>query len=321
MARNTRRTAGFTLIKLLVVVSIIALLIAILLPSMSRARRQARGTVCLARCQQLCVGMTMYVAEYDVYPPHQVFLNTIDPDTGSKKRVRWFNAMAALLNTDEKDTHKVQSCPSVSDWRVGRNNSYGYNYKCIGSYRGNRCTDNPYYPFERFPVKTLRCPTKTIAFADTDGTGWLHDHNNDYEGDNWKDPLGIGNHGYVLDPTFLPIWSDQTWSGPPDAPEFESHAWHDWRTYLSERHLRRSSVIFCDGHGESISPRVACRDNAMWNGLGMDPMRLLDNETHDADPSHTGHPLYAQDPHMTTRRVHGGAQEQELARRYAELGL
>ncbi|MCK4659483.1 MAG: type II secretion system protein [Phycisphaerae bacterium] len=313
---------GFTLVELLVVISIIALLISVLLPSLSKARKQTQAVKCLSRCHQLGVGMTLYLVEYDVYPPHQVFLERIDPETGKKKRVRWFNAMANLLNTNEKDTDRVQSCPSVPNWVVGRNNSYGYNYKYIGSYRGNMCTENPFYPFERFPVKNLRCPTKTIAFADTDGTGWLHDHNNDFEGDNWKDPLGIGNHGYVLDPTFIPVWSDQTWSGPPDDPEYESYAWHDWRTYLSERHLGRSAAVFCDGHGEMVDPRVAYWDNSMWNGLGVDPMRILsDSETHDADPTHTHHPLYDMDPHDTTRRAPSSTQNQQLPMRYPELGL
>ncbi len=306
---------GFTLVELLVVVGIIALLVSILLPSMSKARKQGQAVVCLARCRALGVGMTMYVSEYGMYPPHQVFLDQIDPETDQAKRVRWFNAMAALLDTDEKDTREVQSCPTVHDWKVGRNNSYGYNYKYIGSTRGSTSTANPFHPFERFPVKHLRCPTKTIAFADADGTGWLHEHENEWEGDNWKDPLALGNHGYVLDPTFVPIWSDQTWSGPPDNPEFESYAWRDWRTYLSERHLGRSSAVFCDGHGELIGPRVAYRDNSMWNGLGVDPGLQPDGS------QNPDHPLYTQDPHVRDRRAPGSAQNQQLPMRYPDLGL
>ncbi len=298
MPRNTRPLqadrspiGAFTLVELLVVVSIIALLIAILLPSLSKARKQSQAVVCLHRCRQLGVGMTLYTSEYDVYPPHQLFLDRIDPETGTKKRVRWFSAMACLLNTDEKDTYKVQSCPSVHNWSVGRNNSYGYNYKYIGSYRRNENAKNPHAPYERFPVKRVRCPSKTIAFADSDGTGWKQEHRNDGE-DDCKGPERLGNHGYTLDPTYIPIWSDDTYSGPPDDLQQESYAWKNWRTYLSDRHLGGSAAVFTDGHGEMVDPRVAYRDNSMWNGVGQDP-GLRDNGQQDPD-----HPLYSLDPHV-----------------------
>jgi len=53
------------LIELLVVVAIIALLISILLPSLNRARAQARTTVCLSRITQLGKAFLMYADDYD----------------------------------------------------------------------------------------------------------------------------------------------------------------------------------------------------------------------------------------------------------------
>ncbi len=56
---------AFTLIELLVVIAIIAALIAILLPALGSARAQARATACGAKLQQLGVGLTMYLNQFD----------------------------------------------------------------------------------------------------------------------------------------------------------------------------------------------------------------------------------------------------------------
>lgn len=63
------RSAGFTLIELLVVVAIIALLISILLPSLSKARAQARSTLCASRISQLAKAMLIYCDDFDETPP------------------------------------------------------------------------------------------------------------------------------------------------------------------------------------------------------------------------------------------------------------
>lgn len=54
---------GFTLIEVLVVVAIIALLISILLPSLSRAREQTRAAVCLAHMHQMGLGFSTYSSD------------------------------------------------------------------------------------------------------------------------------------------------------------------------------------------------------------------------------------------------------------------
>jgi prepilin-type N-terminal cleavage/methylation domain-containing protein/prepilin-type processing-associated H-X9-DG protein len=61
--RNTRKSAGFTLVELLVVIGIIALLIGILLPSLQKARKAANTVKCAANIRGIIQGMQIYAAE------------------------------------------------------------------------------------------------------------------------------------------------------------------------------------------------------------------------------------------------------------------
>src|SRR5688572_15903400 len=60
---------GFTLVELLVVIGIIAVLVGILLPTLSRARESARRTACLSNLRQLGQGFAMYANNYKEYVP------------------------------------------------------------------------------------------------------------------------------------------------------------------------------------------------------------------------------------------------------------
>ena len=59
-AEKNNAGKGFTLVELLVVISIIALLMAILLPALARARELGKRAVCLVQIKQLQLGWNMY---------------------------------------------------------------------------------------------------------------------------------------------------------------------------------------------------------------------------------------------------------------------
>jgi len=82
MNRLSRRRHAFTLIELLVVVAIIALLISILLPSLSKARIQARRVKCSAQLHDIGQSLMVYSVDFNRFP----LQNTIGTSTKRSER-------------------------------------------------------------------------------------------------------------------------------------------------------------------------------------------------------------------------------------------
>jgi prepilin-type N-terminal cleavage/methylation domain-containing protein len=120
-----RRSDGFTLIELLVVIAIIAILAAMLLPGLAKAREQARRAVCKSNLRQFGIGLTLYALDNrDVIPEtvlyHQVIRYPIGVFLTKAYGSQYFNAeaMTAYLPgvlTNGNQLGQVWVCPS-SDW-------------------------------------------------------------------------------------------------------------------------------------------------------------------------------------------------------------
>src|SRR5436189_6272624 len=68
---STSKRSAFTLVELLVVIGIIALLIAMLFPALTRARQQAQWVQCQSNLRQIGIHLEMYANDWKgwIFPP------------------------------------------------------------------------------------------------------------------------------------------------------------------------------------------------------------------------------------------------------------
>jgi len=106
-----KKAHGFTLIELLVVIAIIAILAAMLLPALAKARAKAQQTVCLSNSKQWGLADSMYVDDNNQtfpYPRYQSYASPADQDNPAWLTVTtyhnqnqgddvWFNALPSYV--------------------------------------------------------------------------------------------------------------------------------------------------------------------------------------------------------------------------------
>jgi len=95
---------GFTLIELLVVIAIIALLMSMLMPALTRVKRQARSVACLTKLKQWGIYFSMYAEEYD-----GKFMQGYSGVAGNRNN-RWVLALGAYHKWDSDFT----CCPNAT---------------------------------------------------------------------------------------------------------------------------------------------------------------------------------------------------------------
>ncbi len=165
-----RHGPAFTLIELLVVIAIIAILAALLLPGLSRAKAAGQSAACKSNLHQLGVALKLYTDDFQKFPACAAF-------TSARGQV--VTLWDALLLPFTGNNRNVYKCPSNLNaplWTNNvsepqRNSSYGYNMAGSGRYPAAGAIlgldGGSGQGTTRFlPESQVRTPSDMVAMAD-----------------------------------------------------------------------------------------------------------------------------------------------------------
>lgn len=132
MLPNSQKTAGrtkaFTLVELLVVISVIALLMGILVPVLGKARAASSATVCKSNLRNIALGFRAYLDDNsNVMPPACRFPSLYDPNYSTRPPIT--NFLRPYLYEPNDPRHKIFRCPAdtVVKYYISQGTSYEYN--------------------------------------------------------------------------------------------------------------------------------------------------------------------------------------------------
>ncbi len=124
---------GFTLVELLVVIGIIALVIAMLMPALRKARDQAMAVQCMSNLRQIGMGLTMYASANKNLIPQDIMYIFQPPDFTDQDGVTWIDLLVGndLSNTGKDGDRlpyvvgrKVFVCPKMNPLNPGTYGMY-----------------------------------------------------------------------------------------------------------------------------------------------------------------------------------------------------
>ncbi len=230
-----KRLASFTLIELLVVVAVIAVLVAMLLPTLQAAKERSRQAICISNLRQLAVGELMYRDDNGGWFCTLTATGTSTPFDFQLRLRNYVGSGPPALYTIPADAERIGKrsvwfCPSSSGWGSYMDNNPPWGTYSWYTYVGNYWSDY-----------TLN---NHLAGAYYDGTTLFTEPKN-------SSVSGQNGRPYGIPAMYIP-------AAPPEKRLLfiESHNYRVDAYFYSiaaARHEQRPNVSFVDGHVETIT--------------------------------------------------------------------